>query len=218
MGDFFAASAFRDAPVPAVAAAITRYAEAHEVACTAQSGHPANESSDVMLYEPEGGWTVVIWPVYFNIHDVPACAAVSKELRCRAVTVNVYDGDFWSFEFFEAGNLIDRAAPRADYFAEDDDGAATLREQWRGDPEQVAATFGVPVDPLRPYYAYLGHEDTPGKAHPDDQFSREDFWVFVDLWRRLGITYPVDPEAFVARLRLAKVFGRKLPTWEGEPL
>lgn len=30
------------------------------------------------------------------------------------------------------------------------------------------------------------------KAYPTDEFGIEDFWVFIDFWRQLGITYP-DP-------------------------
>ncbi len=65
--------------------------------------------------------------------------------------------------------------------------SARLREQWRGNPEAVAAAFGVSVESLRPYYAYLGHQDAAGKAFPEDQAPLEDFWVFVDFWKRLGI-------------------------------
>jgi hypothetical protein len=28
------------------------------------------------------------------------------------------------------------------------------------------------------------------KAHPDDRYDLCDCWVFVDFWRRVGITYP----------------------------
>jgi hypothetical protein len=218
MGHFFAASAFKDAPVADLANSITRYITSHGVDVSPPGGRPAKESTDVLLYEPREAWTAVIWPVYFNIHDVPACLAVSKALDSLAATVNVYDGDFWSFEFFAAGVLIDKAAPRADYFAEDDDSAASLRQLWRGNPEAVAAAFQCPADSIRPYYSYLGPEDAPGKAFADDAYSLEDFWVFVDLWKRLGITYPADPESFVTSLRLATTFAKKLPTWEGGDL
>jgi hypothetical protein len=218
MGHFFAASAFKNASISDLATSITAYIRSHGVDVSPQSGRPAKESTDILLYEPRGGWTPVIWPAYFNIHDVPACAAVSKGLGSLATTVNVYDGDFWSFEFFSSGALIDKAAPRADYFAEDDDSAASLLQHWRGNPEAMAAAFQVPAESIRPYFSYLGPEDAPGKAFVDDASPLEDFWVFVDLWRRLGITYPADPESFVARLRLAATFAKRLPTWEGGDL
>lgn len=36
-----------------------------------------------------------------------------------------------------------------------------------------------------------------GKVWPDDEVPLWDVWVFADLWRRLGITYP-DAQGLMA--------------------
>jgi hypothetical protein len=216
MGHFLAASAFRGQSVGQVSEQVAAYISANGLKCSELTGHSVNEATDILLYDPVRSWTIVIWPSHFNIHDVPLCLAVSRSVGAVAATVNVYDGDFWSFEAFADGRLIDQCAPRADYFAEDDASAERLRALWRGNPAAVADLAGVPVEIVAPYYRYLSADDQPGKAFPDDQFPLEEFWVFTDLWRRLGITYPADPDSFVHRLRLPRNFGSKLPTWEGE--
>ena len=218
MGHFFAASAFRASTPEAIGAAVVAYGEKHRVGVSLVLGQSrASETSDALLYAPENDWTVAIWPRYFNIHDVPLCASVSASLGIVAVTVNVYEGAFWSMEVLDSGRLVDLFSPWGDYFAENDEAAAAERIKWLGDPEKAAATLGSTANVLRPYYRYVG-DQTPGKASADDQFPLEDFWVFTDIWRRLGVIYPENPDTFVAKVRFGKQFGRALPGWGGESL
>ncbi|MEV4535911.1 hypothetical protein AB0J82_19015 [Asanoa sp. NPDC049518] len=81
----------------------------------------------------------------------------------------------------------------------------------------VAAATGRPADDLRPNLVHLElgddeeEEEEGAKAFPDDQFTLDDAWVFVDFWRRLGITYPSDVAAFAGRVALTKDWFGKLP-------
>lgn len=218
MGHMFAASAFRGVPPTTLATAIAAYLKKHDVSCAEFRAEPVNEKRDALLYAPENGWTVITWPNYLSIHDVQLCAAVSRETGAVAMTVNVYDGDFWSYEVFEAGTLVDKFAPRADYFADDENPEEELRTRWRGDPEAVASSLGIPVDVVRPYYRYVGPDDDSGKAFDDDESTLDNFWVFTDFWRRIGIAYRAHPDEFAVLLRLGNGFGDKLPSGEGEPL
>lgn len=145
------------------------------------------------------------------------CAAVTRALGIVAVTVNVHDGDFWSMEVLRSGALIDRFSPWGDYFSEDEVTAAADRLKFQGDPAAVASVLECPVEVLKPYYRYVG-DQAVGKAVPGDEFPLEDFWVFTDIWRRFGASYPTNPEVFAARARFARRFTTRLPTWNGEPL
>jgi hypothetical protein len=219
MGHFFSASAFKGLPPDQLGPHIVRYVEAHGVSCREllEQGR-VDEHTDATIYEAINDWTVVIWPVYFNIHDVRLCADVTRHAGSLAVTVNVYEGAFWSLEVLRAGSLVDKFAPWADYFAEDAGAASEAKAVWRGNPAVVATTLGLQSGVLKPYYRYVGGDEDPGKASSDDEFSLGDFWVFTDIWRRVGITYPADPDTFVWRVRMDKQFGEKLPAWEGEAL
>jgi len=100
------------------------------------------------------------------------------------------------------------------------------REEWRGNPEVIAAHFGVSAHVIRPYLAY--QDDMPRqrtqsrfqeglqwlgvtkwkpsyetiKAFPEDEHDLGDTWVFIDFWRRLGIVYPEDAGSSDKRLRI----------------
>jgi hypothetical protein len=218
MGHFFAASAFSGVDLDELSTAIVNYCQTYGVRCSPlDAPYPVNEKTDALLYGPHNGWCVVTWPEYFNIHDVLLCSGVSRATGRVAVTANVYDGQFWSQEVLNAGALVDQFSTWGDYFAEDEHARQAARLQWQGSPETVAATIGVAASVVRNYYRYVGDQEV-GKAEPDDQFPMSDFWVFTDLWRRLGIAYPDDPDAFARRLRVGRGFGDKLPSWEGGPL
>jgi len=218
VGHYFAASAFRNATPDALAKATAAYGEAHGVrAVVMTEPYPINDGTDALFYAPENGWTVSTWPNHFNIHDVRLCAAVTRALGCVAVTVNVYEGAFWSMELLESGALVDCFSPWGDYFAEDATAAAADRAKWQGNAEKVAGVVGCAATVLEPYYRYVG-DQILGKASADDRFDLEDFWVFTDVWRQFGAQYPANPDVFAARVRFGRQFGLKLPTWEGEPL
>lgn len=228
MSVFFAVSAFRDLPPARVVPEVVRYIESHGVSCRRLTTRgPVDHETDALVFEPVNSWTVVKWPANFNehderlnVHDVRLCAEVTRSTGSLAATVNIHDGDFWSFELIKAGALVDQFAPWSDYFATDAASAAAARSLWKGNPTVAAGELGVPPSLLQPYYRYARAVDAPGKAYADDEWSLDNFWVFTDLWRRIGITYPEEEEEgdFVDRVRMAGDFNEKLPTWEGEPL
>jgi hypothetical protein len=133
------------------------------------------------------------------------------------MTVNVYEDSFWTHEVLRAGKLVDRFSPWGDYFAADEESAERLRSEWAGAPAIAAEALGADQDVLKPYYRYVGDAQA-GKVNPEDAFPLEDFWVFTDIWRRVGAAYPANLDDFVHLWRFDKKCGRNLPTWEGEPL
>jgi hypothetical protein len=222
MGLFLAVSAFRSQPVASLADAVAFYAATHGVECRpveASESHAEGESRhDAFLFEPVDGWTVALWPGYFNIHDIELCRHLSRKLKTVASTVHVYDGDYWAHVLLDAGHVVDRFASVPDYFAESEVDKTEMRTLWAGHAESIAAVIDVPAESLAPYLVPNSPEieNRPIRAFHDDRFELADLWVFTDFWRRLGIHYPDDVANFSARLRFSDDYREKLPVSDEE--
>jgi hypothetical protein len=233
MGYFLAVSAFQDSAVERLAQAIRRCASEFNVACHTFDPERAesNPETDASLFEPVEGWTVVLWPAYFNIHDFPVCQALSEQLSTLVSTMHVYDGDYWAHGLFERGQLLDRFCSQPDYFAEDSETAERMKTEWRGDPETIASRFNVSAEAIRGYVLRLASFEEsvpqprslfslfkrrrPGlsvrKVKPDDEFGLDNFWVFTDFWKRLGIRYPDNVAEWAKLVRFDGDFKNHLP-------
>ncbi|MHC5058628.1 MAG: hypothetical protein ACYTKD_28555 [Planctomycetota bacterium] len=216
MGYFLAVSAFRRVTSSDLVPHIQRYLSRHDVDSRIDGGPEADENRDALFFPSCGDWIVVLWPSYFNLHDVPLCRQVSREAACTVSTVGVYDGDYWRHGLLHEGVLVDRFASVPDYFAGTRDEAADMRARWRGDPGAVAECLGVATDVVASYFVHLGVEgvDEGAKAFPDDEFAIGNFWAFTDFWRHVGITYPEDVGSFELKVRVSKRFRRRLPIFE----
>jgi hypothetical protein len=233
VGYFLAVSAFQDLPVDQLAQAIQHYAAKFGVACEMFNPDQAEPSprTDATVFAPTDGWTIVLWPEYFNIHDFPTCETLSEQLSTLVSTVNVYDGDFWTHGLFEQGRLLDQFCSQPDYFAEDPETANQMRARWQGNPDVIASRFTIPVDDIRGYLLHLSSLEEGAsqsrslfsflkrrkpsvldrKVKPDDDFELDNFWVFTDFWRSLGICYPDDVTEWAKLLRFASDFTKHLP-------
>jgi hypothetical protein len=213
MSEFLAVSAFRDTPIDDLAPAVRQYMSAHGVACDQIEDGSRDEALDALIYPPTNGWTVILWPPYFNINDVPLCAAVSRGLTTLTSTVHVYNGDYWTHVLFDRGEMIDRFASIPGYFAEDQAIVAALAESWAGDADRLSAALGTSPEVIRPYLVHVSPEaGALGKAHEGDEFGLDNYWVFTDMWKRIGIAYPDDVGTFERVLRLGREFTDRLPT------
>lgn len=182
-------------------------------------GWVREEAVDALIFPPTNGWTVVLWPQYFNVHDIPLCAAVSRELATLASTVHVHDGDYWTHVLFDRGALVDRFASMPGYFAEDPGDVTALAESWAGDADRVGAALGKAPEDIRPYLVQIEPgAEAPGMAFDDDEFGLDDYWVFTDMWKRIGITYPDGVGNHERVLRLGTDFMDRLPTGADEDL
>ena len=209
MGYFLAVSAFKNQPVEAVAKCTASYTGKHGVGCKPKSDGQTNlnPKTDAAIYAPANGWTVVLWPAYFNIHDIEACRALSEQMQAVVATVHVYDDAYWTNVLFDQGRRLDQFASIPNYF----EGGPEIAQRWGGDASVVARAMSVPEAQIAPYFAKIGEADL-GKAFVDDEFELSNFWVFTDFWRRIGIRYPADVSKCALQLRLDKGFGQKLPT------
>jgi hypothetical protein len=203
MGHFLAVTAIR-APVPEVSNVIVGYCGLHSLSCRELSVTQPDEKTDTLLFS-EGGWTVVLWPEYFNVHDFPAARHLSEQCGTIASTVNVYDDDCWCHGLFQNGKLLDQFASAPDLIDVDP-------ADWVGNADAVASALGVAPEDIAAYFHHIGPDlDLDAKAYPDDEFPLTDFWVFCDFWRRCSVSYPSDMSAFAACLRLGKNFADCLP-------
>ena len=219
MGEFLAVSAFHERTPEQVEAATTRYIESQGLALEALRTTTPDDARDSLVFPQANGWTVVLWPSYFNIHDIPLCAATSLDLGALVSAIHVYDGDYWAHSLFDRGERLDRFASVPGYFAEDEDEATAKALAWTGDANALGDAFGVDPATLSPYLRHVDLEDeTTSKAFPDDAFDLAFFWVFTDFWRRAGIAYPDDVSGFDRVLRLPTDFGRQLPTMADDEL
>lgn len=187
--------------------------------------------TDATVFASKDRWTIVLWPEYFNIHDFSICAALSERLPTLVSTVHVYDGDYWVHGLFEQGHLLDQFCSQPYYFAEDSETANQMKAKWRGSPEAIAPRFQVPVDAIRGYLSHLPLPEVSApqsrsllsflkrhkpnvsdrKVKSDDAFGLDNFWVFTDFWRSLGIRYPDDMTKWAKLLRFASDFTEHLP-------
>jgi hypothetical protein len=213
MGEFLSVSAFHDQSVESIASHTSSYASRHGVACTPMGQGEVNEALDIAIFAPHNRWTVVLWPQYFNIHDIELCRSLSKEMPSLASTIHVYDGDYWVNAVFNRGTTVSLFASVPEYFAESETDAARLKSKWSGNAAAISEALSVPTEQIAPYFVHLDGDrsDQLGKAFADDEFELWDFWVFVDFWRRLGIAFPTNVCTYQQRLRLPKNFANKLP-------
>jgi hypothetical protein len=221
MGYFLAVSAFRDVEPQRMVEQIIDWARSSRVGARVVKagllgiGRPPafDDKVDTCVFSPVNGWTVVLWPDYFNIHDVPACQQLSRSLHSVVSTIHVYDSDYWAHTLLRDGEVLDRFASVPGYFVEDLQNLAGMAEAWKGNPEVIGSTLGVAANTIAPYLVHLTRDGSVmGKVREGDEFEIGSFWVFVDFWRRVGIQYPADLERYELRVRFDKEFAKRLPT------
>jgi hypothetical protein len=201
-----------------VAAAVRDYCVASGVGAAILPPATPDFRCDALVCVADGRFTRVVFPPYFNAHDFALAASLSASLQTLVSAIHVYDGDYWAHAAWDRGTLVDRFASMPDYFEPDDRGAQ--RARWRGDATTLAQAFEVEPEALAPYFVHLelSSEQLPiGKAFAEDEFDRDETWVHVDFWRRLGIHYP-EPFETELLVRLDEDFLGRLPTGDENDL
>lgn len=212
MGHFFAVTAFNTNNENAVSDAVISYSQKYEVnAKVLDNVKEPNENTHSILFDSNNGWTIVVWPPYFNIYDVPLAEELSKKLDLLVSTINVYDGDYWCHYFFDKGEMVDKYCSIPNYWAEDETDGESFIKEFIGNPKSVAQLCGIQIEAIEGYYIPLLDEKEYGKAYKDDEFELEDFWVFADFWKKLGINYPEDMRTFKFIIDMTNNFDKKLP-------
>ena len=206
---FLAVAAIRDRSARRVLRVAARYLRDHGVVAVLDR-HSSCAKLEAFAYAPKDHWTVIIWPGYFNGTEIPLAHALARGLDTTVVSSHEYEEEYWTLSMFRGNESIDRFASWPTYFRTRGAEGRRLSREWRGHPDRVARAVGLPIRVIARYLVPRAH----GKAFPDDQFPRDNFWVFTDLWRRMGIMYPERGNRYVAVLRVGDNFLDKLPATE----
>ncbi len=167
--------------------------------------------ADVVVFPPEAGWTVLLWPPLFTGQDVQAARWLSRKLQAVVSDIHVHESNYWAHYLFDKGKEVDRFASFPDFAAENPGVGAVLKKRWAGNPQAVAETLGVAPELVERYYAQVD-PDMRRRRDGEDRFSLDDPWVFTDFWCAVGITYPEDTQGFERQLCFGPDFDESLPT------
>jgi hypothetical protein len=211
MGLFLAVSAFRNVNPREVAQACADYLLSYGVECAARPPDAdVDHHTDAMIFQSQEGWLVVLWPEYFGVNVGAAARGMAAEHGWLISTIKVYDGAYWDHLAYLGQEELHSHCSWPNYWDEE-----SQASDWEPDPAKLAAALGVSADVLRPYLIDAGmiqDEAEPRKANADDNFELRNIWVFVDFWRRLGVTYPEPGKNIAQILRITTDgFMDKLP-------
>jgi hypothetical protein len=211
MGHFLAVTAFRTESIPAVVQTISDFMRTHEVTHEVLTTVPSpNDRTDAQIFAPADGWTVVLWPPYFNIHDFSLVRGIASSFTELISTIHVYDGDYWEHLAVLGARELHTFCSRPTYW-EDEPSELERIAQYNPAPDDLAQAANVPIAALQPYLVDADSVSEEEKANEDDEFPLSDIWVFTDFWRRLGIRYPDVSTDPVTVIRLSRGFAERLP-------
>ena len=119
---------------------------------------------------------------------IAACAAASG---CPWMALDMVEGDHWNYRLYKGGEFLHSFSTFPEYWSRD------LRDAHRdkGDAQQLASLWGVPVDRVAPYLRNWGERPDGrvaarvklrGKARPDDEFPYGEMYQILDFLRALG--------------------------------
>jgi hypothetical protein len=213
MGHFLAVTAFRIDSVADVARAITEDVASCSVSCESiPVASPVDLSRDAQIHAPVDGWTVVLWPEYFNLYDFTLVRRLAIARPWLVSTVHVYDDEYWEHLSCSRGVELHAFSSRPRFWERESPDDFRRMNAYDAEPSRLASALQILPQSIRPYLVDVDALTAPGvKAHPDDEFALDDFWVFTDFWRRLSITYPTPGQNSAAVLRLGRKFKTKLP-------
>lgn len=215
MGLFLSMTAVRSSDAATVAEAIAAFAALHDVPAELVPVEADMQRKVALVVPPVNGWTVINWPPFSNFL-LTVSRWLSGELNTVASAVDVFEGDDWSHIAISGGEIRDRYSTTPRNRVPPGTTSREANRLWGGNPRIVGETFGVDPDPIASYFAGINirllkalwrhaRPSYSGKVWPDDDSPLWDVWVFTDLWRRLGITYP-EPQATEGEHRIGVAY------------
>lgn len=207
MGMFLAITAFRESDQSKVFNSIRSYFEKAGVPIAdVTNGAKVQERTDALVYDQTPGWTVVLWPPYFNIHDFPLTKFVAADLGIMVSALHIYDGDYWEHLFQNGAESLHYFSSRPGYWEEE----GQELPAYEPNPGRMCHALSVEAKNVEGYLVDVDAVEPGTLAYEGDQFEIDDIWVMADFWNKLGIIYP-EVEDYRAVWRLDQSFSTKLP-------
>lgn len=129
MSHFLAVSAFRNLTPEDLAGHLLGYADEFGMACEEYlDGEDPDPAHDASVFAPQDGWTVIVWPSRFVVHDIPACRSLSRAAVTQASTIHIVDDAYWAHVFFDRGRTVDQFCSNPDRTESDPDHLAGCAE------------------------------------------------------------------------------------------
>lgn len=163
--------------------------------CRAALEHKA-ENPDHNIWPEKCQWHMYPKGPAVQLHDGAVgfdyAGPLSKRVNCPVLLGYIYDDDFWGYELWRQGKLLDQFASLPDYF----DGGEPPDQP--GDAGLVARCFGVEPGRIERYLLPWSRLEEGCYAYDGDQAPAGDSWQLADFLDALGFDYdklcPPEPE------------------------
>ena len=143
------------------------------------------EENEYNITSSKNNWIQVFCP---KTPDDDLAITLSKKLNSPIFQFHIHDGQFWMYQLFVNGNLIDRHKPISDYWSKISNND---RKSWKGNANKIGSIFNLNPNILSPYLVQDEEWNTSNKrAFTEDEFPVKSEWSMVDFQRKLGIIYP----------------------------
>ncbi len=135
-----------------------------------------------------GNNTTVLYPTYF-LKTEECSAYLSQTLNTPVFSLQIHDGDYWTYTLFVNGEKTDQFMPIPDYF---DDVSDEEIYSLKGNAHTLAKYIpGLKVHDVDKYLVRWNLDDDEAKAYEDDEFENCD-WQLLDFMRKVKLPYPLD--------------------------
>lgn len=208
MGMFLAITAIHESDRLRIFSSVESYFEKAGVPiASVTNGVKVEERTDALVFDQTPGWTVILWPPYFNIHDFPLAKSVAADLGTMVSSLHIYDGDYWEHLFQNGQESLHYFSSRPGYWTEEGQESPA----YEPNPERMCRALSIEPQSVEGYLVDVDSVDPGTLAYEGDQFEIDDIWVMADFWNKLGIVYP-EVEDYREVWRLDQSFSTRLPS------
>jgi hypothetical protein len=189
---------FYEVSAPAVWGALQSFYRGRELS-------PSSDPDNYQLHEQDGRWCILSWDAGWEwVTRRNAQLHVSERLHCPGLLAFVYDGEYWGYELFENGKVVNR-------FVQYPPGDGTQNwfpgDSCVGDPELFAACFPeISAETVAPYLAQTTFASRKLPPRPGDQFAPFDECSVVDFLRTIGVRVALREGYVTLDARIYKQF------------
>ncbi|SRR6266545_1702132 len=189
MGLMLRYNLFRDVTAPAVYGMLLNF--------YAQRGRPlkhaGTDDERIDVHDADNGWVVVELDSGWEWNERrQAQRYVSQHLVCAGLLVFVYDGDYWGYELFNHGVVLDQFTQESS-----DTPVGFPNKPTQGNAAILAAQLPfLRETDVAPYLTQMHDWSIPAdantKARPEDEYNRFDECAVLDFLRMLGVAVSVE--------------------------